>query len=230
MTLSTTHLDSEASNSLYKELCTAFLDEFKKFPFGSMPKRDLDCLIFHLFEKYELVAGNSNRQRAYNLNISETKLKSYIVDANAKYAKSNQEENVKVILAKLAEKTKVPLEGDYLVFAEENPVVKADFVQSLKDEGFYADSSFNNEIIKVKAASFLSFALAKKMVKTEKLLDILNSGKSEQEKITSFENANKDGRQIAKDVLGILKSQDSFGIKAIADLISYGNELLSAKA
>lgn len=76
----------------------------------------------------------------------------------------------------------------------------------------------------------MSFALAKKMVKTEKLLDILNSGKSEQDKITSFENANKDGRQIAKDVLGILKSQDSFGIKAIADLISYGNELLSAKA
>lgn len=66
-----------------------------------MPKRDLDCLIFHLFEKYKLIEGNSNRQKTYNLNISETKIKSYIIDSNAKYGKINQ---------------------------EENPVIKADFV------------------------------------------------------------------------------------------------------
>ena len=179
MTLSHSYLDSGNSNSFYKDIVTNFLEEFQKFPFGSMPKRDLDCLIFYLFEKYKLIDGNSNRQKAYNLNISETKFKSYIIDSNAKYSKSNQEENLKIILSKLADETKVSMDGDCLVFVEENPVIKADFVQSLKDEGFYTDSSFNNELVKVKIASFLSFALSKNLADKEKILKIINEANSE---------------------------------------------------
>ena len=114
MTLSHSYLDSGNSNSFYKDIVTNFLEEFQKFPFGSMPKRDLDCLIFYLFEKYKLIDGNSNRQKAYNLNISETKFKSYIIDSNAKYSKSNQEENLKIILSKLADETKVSMDGAVL--------------------------------------------------------------------------------------------------------------------
>lgn len=229
MTLSHSYLDSDNSNSFYKDIVTNFLEEFQKFPFGSMPKRDLDCLIFYLFEKYKLIDGNSNRQKAYNLNISETKFKSYIIDSNAKYSKSNQEENLKIILSKLADETKVSMDGDCLVFVEENPVIKADFVQSLKDEGFYTDSSFNNELVKVKIASFLSFALSKNLADKEKILKIINEAKSEDEKIMNFENSMKNYKDVAKDVLGILKEQDGFGIKTIVDLLYYGKNIVSAK-
>lgn len=229
MTLSHSYLDSDNLNSLYKDIFTDFLKEFQKFPFGSMQKRDLDCLIFHLFEKYKLIEGNSNRQKAYNLNISETKLKSYIIDSNAKYSKSNQEENLKIIFSKLADETKVSVDGDYLVFVEENPVIKADFIQSLKDEGFYTDSSFNKELLKVKIASFISFALSKNIADKEKILKIINDAKSENEKITDFENSMKDYKKIANDVFAILKEQDNFGIKTIVDLLSYGKGIASAK-
>ena len=229
MKLSYSYFNSDNSNFLYKDIFTDFLEEFQKFPFGSMPKRDLDCLIFHLFEKYELIEGKSNRQKAYNLNISETKLKSYIIDSNAKYGKNRQEENLKIILSKLADETKVSVDGDYLVFAEENPVIKADFVQSLKDEGFYTDSSFNNELVKVKIATFISFAFSKNITDKEKVLRIINEAKSEDEKITNFENSMKDYKDVAKYVLGILKEQEGFGIKTIVDLLYYGKNIVSAK-
>ncbi len=229
MTLSHSYFNSDTSNRFYKDIFTDFIEEFQKFPFGSMPKRDLDCLIFHLFEKYKLIEGNSNRQKAYNLNISETKLKSFIIDSNAKYGKSNQEENLKIILSKLSDETKVSVDGEYLVFVEENPVIKADFVQGLKDEGFYTDSSFNNELVKVKIASFISFALSKNMLDKEKLLKIVNSGKTEEDKISDLKNSNKDFKEISKDIFNILKSQENFGIKTIVDLISYGKDIALAK-
>lgn len=166
MKLSTLYLES---NRLYEKFFTDFFSEFKKFPFGSMPKRDLDCLIFHLLEKYNLAEGNTNREKAYNLNINETKLKSYIVDSNAKYGKRNQDENVSAVISKIKGGTKVLVEGDCIVFFEENPVVKADFIQALKDEGFYTDTSFNKEIIKVRVSSFLAFSLSKNLLNTEKL-------------------------------------------------------------
>lgn len=226
MKLSTLYLES---NRLYEDFFMDFFSEFKKFPFGSMPKRDLDCLIFHLLEKYNLAEGKTNREKAYNLNISETKLKSYIVDSNAKYGKRCQEESVSAIILKIEGGTKVLLEGDCIVFFEENPVVKADFIQALKDEGFYTDTSFNKEIIKVRAASFLAFSLSKKLLNTEKLLEILNSGKTEKEKIKEFENTNKSAKEIMADIFEILKKQEKFNIKTFIELFSYGKEVSAAK-
>lgn len=194
-----------------------------------MPKRDLDCLIFHLLEKYNLAEGKTNREKAYNLNSSETKLKSYIVDSNAKYGKRCQEESVSAIISKIKGGTKVLLEDDCIVSFEENPVVKADFIQALKDEGFYTDTSFNKEIIKVRAASFLTFSLSKNLLNTEKLLEIINSEKTEKEKIKEFENTNKSAKEIMADIFEILKKQEKFNIKTFIELFSYGKEVSAAK-
>jgi hypothetical protein len=46
------------------------------------------------------------------------------------------------------------------VFSVEDPVKKGDFFQAMKDNGFYADTSFSDEIIKVNDSALLSFLLA----------------------------------------------------------------------
>lgn len=226
MKLSTLYLES---NRLYKEFFMDFFSEFKKFPFGSISKRDLECLIFHLFAKYNLAEGNTNREKAYNLNISETKLKSYIVDSNVKYGKRNQDESVSAVISKIKGGTKLLVEGDCIVFFEENPVVKADFIQALKDEGFYTDTSFNKEIIKVRVSSFFAFSLSKNLLNTEKLIEIINSEKTEKEKIKEFENINKSAKEIMADIFEILKKQEKLNIKTFIELFSYGKEVSAAK-
>ncbi len=204
-------------------------EELQKHPFGSMPKRDLDCLLFFLFEKHGLLKGNTNREKAQNLQINETRLKSYILDANAKYGTDKKTENLAKLLKKMGDDTKVAIDGDYLVFLEEDPVVKADFVQSLKDEGFYTDSSFNNELIKVKLSSFLCFAKNKNLLNNKKLLDIVKSDEKSTKLIKKFIDENKSVKEIIGDVMGILKEKKALDIRVFISLFEYGKDIFTAK-
>lgn len=204
-------------------------EELQKHPFGSMPKRDLDCLLFFLFEKHGLLKGNTNREKAQNLQINETRLKSYILDANAKYGTDKKTENLAKLLKKMGDDTKVAIDGDYLVFLEEDPVVKADFVQSLKDEGFYTDSSFNNELIKVKLSSFLCFAKNKNLLNNKKLLDIVKSDEKGTKLIKKFIDENKSVKEIIGDVMGILKEKKALDIRVFISLFEYGKDIFTAK-
>lgn len=204
-------------------------EELQKHPFGSMPKRDLDCLLFFLFEKHGLLKGKTNREKAQNLQINETRLKSYILDANAKYGTDKKTENLAKLLKKMGDDTKVAIDGDYLVFLEEDPVVKADFVQSLKDEGFYTDSSFNNELIKVKLSSFLCFAKNKNLLNNKKLLDIVKSDEKSTKLIKKFIDENKSVKEIIGDVMGILKEKKALDIRVFISLFEYGKDIFTAK-
>lgn len=204
-------------------------EELQKHPFGSMPKRDLDCLLFFLFEKHGLLKGNTNREKAQNLQINETRLKSYTLDANAKYGTDKKTENLAKLLKKMGDDTKVAIDGDYLVFLEEDPVVKADFVQSLKDEGFYTDSSFNNELIKVKLSSFLCFAKNKNLLNNKKLLDIVKSDEKSTKLIKKFIDENKSVKEIIGDVMGILKEKKALDIRVFISLFEYGKDIFTAK-
>ena len=174
------NIQANFSAKVAKEFCTDFFVQLEKYPFASMEKRDLDCLVFFLLEKHKLITGINNREKARNLGISETKLKSYLIDSHAKYGKDEKEENLISLLNKLVHTAKADgpavqatIDGDYLIFIEEDPIIKADFVQSLKEKGFYTDSSFNNEIVKVKVASFLAFLLEGDYIKRESILEII---------------------------------------------------------
>ena len=204
-------------------------EELQKHPFGSMPKRDLDCLLFFLFEKHGLLKGNTNREKAQNLQINEARLKSYILDANAKYGTDKKTENLAKLLKKMGDDTKVAIDGDYLVFLEEDPVVKADFVQSLKDEGFYTDSSFNNELIKVKLSSFLCFAKNKNLLNNKKLLDIVKSDEKSTKLIKKFIDEDTNLKEMALGILKIIQAQNGFGISTFISLFEYGKDIFTAK-
>ena len=125
--------------------------------------------------------------------------------------------------------TKVSIDGDYLVFLEEDPVIKADFVQSLKDEGFYTDSSFNNELIKVKLSSFLCFAKNKGFLNNKKLLDIVKSDEKSTKLIKQFIDKNKNVKEMALGVLKIIQAQNGFGIGTFISLFEYGKDIFTAK-
>lgn len=222
-------LNEDQDEKSLAHFCKDLFEELQKHPFGSMPKRDLDCLLFFLFEKHGFLKGNNNREKAQNLQINETRLKSYILDANAKYGEDKRDENLSKLLKKLKNKTRPSIEGDYLVFLEEYPILRADFVQILKDEGFYTDSSFNNEIIKVKLSSFLLVFKNNGFLNNKQLIGIVKSGENDKNTIKEFINVNEASKDIALNVLKIIRVQGGLTVNTFISLFEYGKDIITAK-
>jgi hypothetical protein len=155
-------MDISLENAHKAEFFDDFFGELGKFPFGSMVKRDMECLLLNLMLKYGVVAYDSNRKLANALCVNETRLKGYLVDMRYKYGRDQQEANIRAIINDIFIKgsTKVSYEKNRFLFSVEDPVKKLDFFQAMKDNGFYADTSFSDEIVKVNDSALLSFLLA----------------------------------------------------------------------
>lgn len=204
-----------------------FMDEFMKYPFGSMPKRDLECLIFSLFEKNGFVKGSTIREKAYKLGINYTRYNSYLIDSNVKFGQErNVEKSVKEILNKLKDKKDVTYVDDVFIFSEENPVIRDDFIQAMKRRGFYTDTSFNKEIVKVKAVALLEFITNSKNV--PELKDLINNANFNNKKIENYLSNQKTWKDIGKDLLTILKNSDGDALKLISCAASYGIRQIEA--
>jgi hypothetical protein len=146
---------------------TAFFDglfaELVKVPFGAIGKRDMECLLLSLMKKHDIGTWTANRDAANALGINETRLKGYLIDMRYKFGDDEKDANVRAIIEDIfiAGHTKVLYEQEkrQFVFAVEDPVRQQDFFQAMKDKGFYSDTSFNREIVKVKDAALLAFLL-----------------------------------------------------------------------
>ena len=208
-----------------------FIGKISQYPFGGMPKRDLDCLIFFLLKKHGLIPGEMNRDRAYSLGISESKYKSLLVDSDAKFGGAhNIEESVQKIFGRLVGGgSGVSLEGDTLVFIEEDSVVKGDFAQAMKAAGLYTDTSFNSELIRVKAAGFLAFALERKYITEDEILALLLKDKSDEQYIETFKKSKKTGKDMICDVLDILADNGKFNLSTFFDIGKYIVGVIGAK-
>lgn len=224
-------LNKAYAQNVPEDFFKEFIERLAPYPFGGMSKRDLDCLIFYLLRKHDLIPGEKNRDRAYSLNISETKYKSYIVDADAKYGRRDMENNVKSIFGRLKNgEPGISVEGDTLVFIEDDPVVREDFMQDLKSEGFCPDSSFNEELVKVNAASFLLYAYRKGLLDDKKVIEIFNKDKADKDRIKTIVNSKKTPKDIVADVFGIFENHGSSLIETVAALLKYVPGIVSAKS
>ena len=142
-----------------------FFEEFQKLPFGSMSKRDMECLLIKLMYDQALIDTASNRRAANALGINETRLKGYLVDTRYKFRPDSLKPNVQKILAALGggkgERLNLNAEADgSFTFVLENPVLRLDLAQALKDAGYYADGSFNRELVRVKNYALLALLLS----------------------------------------------------------------------
>lgn len=163
---------------------TAFFDdffmEFSRMPFGSMAKRDLECYLLTLLDKHELIPTESNRAAANSLGINESRLKNYRLDGRYKYQKDNKDANVRQVLDMIIGETIRPeSKGDTVQFALENPVWRADLFQALKDLGYYADTGFNAELVKIRDYAFLALLVRYCGKEQETFLKIIETAQAD---------------------------------------------------
>jgi hypothetical protein len=110
-----------------------------------------------------------DRDMSNVLGINETKLKAYLVDGRYKYNSDEKEKNVQIIIDWIKNGTIKPnYENSIFSFVLEDPVLRIDFSQALKDIGYYEDTSFNRELVKVKDYAFFAFLMKNRNTETKK--------------------------------------------------------------
>jgi hypothetical protein len=135
------------------------VEQLQKVAFGTFTKKDLECLLLHAFLEASVLKTRRNRDLTNILEINETKLKSTLLEIRYKYLPDAKRQNIEKLIQEvfLAVPSRLVHENGHFVFAVEDPVVKIDFEQAMKEVGYYSDSSFNKEIVKVRDYALVAF-------------------------------------------------------------------------
>jgi DNA-binding CsgD family transcriptional regulator len=207
----------------------AFFREYAKVPLGVMGKRDMECLILHLLLDGKILPVSTNRELANVLGINESKLKGYLVDLRFKYKDDNKDENVRSVLDDIfvnGEKN-VLHEGDKFVFSVEDPVKRMDFALAMKERGYYTDTSFNQEIVKVNVAAFFDFLTFKDSEDGRaKMIALLKTSKTNEAKIAEIFETTKDWKKRLTEIGEVIGETDGSLQKVLVKLAGYALEVL----
>ena len=150
-----------------------------------------------------------------------------MVDSNIKFGKKSDENSVATIILDKQKSQNISYEDNWFIFAEENPVLREDFIQAMKNKGYYTDTSYNKEIIKVKAVAILDFLTEKK--DKNLLAQLASKADFENQKLKDYFISQKTWKDISKDLFVILKESEKDAIKLLMTAAQYSLELLQAK-
>ena len=142
-----------------EKLPVRFLAKYLEFGFGIMPKQELDLLIFSFIIKHNEFKGNNNYQLCKKLKITPTKLKNLLMQYGLKYEQQNMKTALDEILHSMVDNGKIKLDynglNNEITFFIENPILRLEFEQAVKVQGHTINTSFNSEIVVIKAGVFL---------------------------------------------------------------------------
>lgn len=201
----------------------SFMEHLKNYPFGSMPVRDMNCLLLYLFRENGFIPTDSNESTCDALGINQTKLKSFLVDARYKYGKNNRAENVRSIIKDLSEnKVKAQYKNDSFIFFIEDPVKRLDFEQEMKGRGYYIDSSFNSEIVKISATAMFDFLSFYDNTKKHKaFIELVKSSKDVEQSVLDLIDTKKAWIDYAKDLAAIVENHGGDWKNLLASVAGY---------
>lgn len=150
--MSTFSLESEKEKIVFSD---TFLDEYMKRGFGSMNKTDLETLIFYALRKAK--EGSelfSNYDWSLQLRVPEAKVKKWNYEADLRYIDVDPQ-SLKVEFFKLlANRGKFVVDERRVQFAVENRCLREMLAADLKKLGYFADGSFNSEVMSLSLAGF----------------------------------------------------------------------------
>ena len=142
-------------NGKEKIFTEKLIKEYSKRGFGSMNKNDFEVLFFNLLMKY----GNLNMLSEYDvsieLQIPLTKIKRLYYESDLKYGNFT-EVDIKTQFFKILKTSNFSKDKNKIEFVIENKFIRTAISAKLKANGYYSDSSFNSEIIRIQFDAFSS--------------------------------------------------------------------------
>lgn len=136
-----------------KKFMENLFKELEKLPFGSLPKSELELVIFHsIIEAY----GGYNKLNKITpalqkrLKLTQTKFKNKVLQAQLRY--SDEEYNSKEYLKEIILRkdiTELTVEGEYLILIISNPMQLDNIKTFFDSKEIINDTSFNKNILKI---------------------------------------------------------------------------------
>ncbi|NOT98901.1 MAG: hypothetical protein HOO97_07385 [Sideroxydans sp.] len=133
-----------------EKFATDFLEIYLATGFGSLPKREIDFIVFHHLCQSREFRGKTNYEVASLLKMPESRIKSFRLTSALKY----QEINSKVILGQIVVRLSkgqqfANIESGKLEISLEDPIERRELENFLKTKGHFAEYKFNTEVLRI---------------------------------------------------------------------------------
>ena len=177
-----------------KEVLTDFTNVYFDKGFGVMNKTEIETLFYYVLRKHDLLTGKCFDD-SLKLQIPEAKARKLIYESQVKYENRNQEDMdcyVRKAVGECLTHASFVKNNKEIRFAIEDKYLRVALNAKLRANNYFADTSFNKDIISLDEASFI------KMV----TLLVPNFQKDQVlEKLTAVELADEIKEQEAKDIV-----------------------------
>ena len=135
-----------------KDFVDSLFIELSKLPFGSLPKSELELVIFHSIIKAHGGYDKLNENRLFfqkELKLSKTKFNNKVLEAQLRYDKLVEPKEILNDYIFNKDVSELRFDGKYLSFYISDPL-KRDILKTYFDSlEFLNDSSFNPNIVKI---------------------------------------------------------------------------------
>lgn len=138
-----------------------FLSVYLSNGLGSLPKSEIDILVFHLLVSGIDFRGMSNYELASRFKIPESRIRNLRLNSALKY----EDINSKAILSKIVERLVnsdqfAEFESGKIEVSLENPIEKRELENHLKMQGHFAEYTLNSEVLRIAPVRLLELIIA----------------------------------------------------------------------
>lgn len=144
-----------------RNLLVDFMDVYLDKGFGVMNKTEIETLMYHVFKKHGLLTGKCFED-GFTLQIPEAKARKYIYESQVKYAGRNQDEldaYIRMSIGECLTHAFLLKNGKEIKFALEDKYLRVALNAKLRSNHYFADTSFNKDIISLDAKAFQEMVL-----------------------------------------------------------------------
>lgn len=138
-----------------KSFADDFIRQYLRAGLGSMSKRDVEILVYHLLRQNGYFNSQSLYDQSIQLKISESKLRNLIYEVELRYEHRGPAYINKGILMLIQKAYFKSNDDGFIMFAVEDKYLQSALNARLKKLGAFSDTSFNKEIISVPVDAFI---------------------------------------------------------------------------
>ena len=133
-----------------QEFAEKFLEVYLAQGFGSLPKSEIDLLVFHLLSRTRDFSDKSNYEISTSLKIPESRVKMLRMNSALKYDKINSKVVLSRIIQRFVESERfAELGGGKVELSLEDPIEKRELENFLKVRGHHAEYALNTEVLRI---------------------------------------------------------------------------------
>ena len=138
------------NNREKQDFAEKFVGVYLSQGFGSLPKSEIDLLVFHLLTQTRDYKGKSNYDLSTLFKVTQSRIKSFRINSALKY----EEIDSKAILSRIVERLTnseqfAEFSGGKVELSLEDPVEKRELENFLKIRGYHAEYNLNTEVLKI---------------------------------------------------------------------------------